>query len=246
MQRWELCYYRNMSTMALTAAERTAATRCRLMQELGPDEKATILSAGKKRYVVAGEAFFHQGAAADALYLVTEGRARLSQVTEAGEQVVVGYVEPGGGLGIIVAICGIPYPLTAEAVDDCTSIAWSSVAMRELMRTYPQLALNALDMIADRFVQLQTQFSDMATKRVEQRVARTLLRLARQFGKRTEKGLLVDMILTRQELAEMTGTNLYNVSRIMSQWERSGWLRSEHQKVLILKAHELVALGEDL
>ena len=58
--------------------------------------------------------------------------------------------------------------------------------------------------------------------------------------------MLIDMPLSRQDLAEMTGTNIYNVSRILSKWEREEWIVSQRQQIVLCKAHELVVLAEDL
>jgi CRP-like cAMP-binding protein len=87
---------------------------------------------------------------------------------------------------------------------------------------------------------------EMATERVEQRIARTLARLANQIGKQTEAGILIDAPLTRQDLAEMTGTTVFTVSRTLKSWEREGILQVGREKVTITNPHRLVVLGEDL
>jgi CRP/FNR family transcriptional regulator, nitrogen oxide reductase regulator len=220
--------------------------RCALLKEISQSDRQAVLETGQERRIQTGEFFFHQGEESDRLYILLAGQVKLVQVTEAGNQVVVGYVGPGGGLGIIMSLSEIPYPLSAEAMEPCLAVGWQRVEMEALMRRYPQLALNSLKMVGKRFAQLQEQFQDLATRRVEQRVARALLRLVRQFGKKVAQGVLIDIPLTRQSLAEMTGTNLYQVSRIVSRWEKEGVVRSENQKIIILKAHELVVLGEDL
>ena len=94
---------------------------------------------------------------------------------------------------------------------------------QELMHDNAQLALNGMRMVGQRFGQMQSRFQELATQRVEQRVARALLRLVRQFGRRVDEGVLIDIAISREELAQMTGTNLYNVSRILSKWEHAGW-----------------------
>jgi CRP-like cAMP-binding protein len=81
---------------------------------------------------------------------------------------------------------------------------------------------------------------------VEQRVARALLRLVRQFGKRVPEGVLLDMPLSRQDLAQMTGTNVYNASRILSKWEQQGLISTSRMQIVLCKAHELVVIAEDL
>lgn len=231
--------------MRITVDENSLAN-CALLKEIPLAERQIILATGQERRVPLGEYFFHQGEESTRLYILLEGQVKLVQVTEAGNQVVIGYMGAGGGLGIVVALSNMPYPLSAEAMEPCLAIGWEREEMEALMRRYPQLALNSLGMVGARFAELQERFRDLATRRVEQRVARALLRLVRQFGKRVPQGVLIDIPLSRQSLAEMTGTNIYQVSRMVSRWEKEGVLQSDHQKITILKAHELVILGEDL
>lgn len=75
---------------------------------------------------------------------------------------------------------------------------------------YPQLARNALRLMVGRIRELQQRTVELATERVEQRIARTLLRLAEQTGKRTEQGVLLNMQLSRQDLAAMTRAGAYD------------------------------------
>jgi CRP/FNR family transcriptional regulator, nitrogen oxide reductase regulator len=232
--------------MIETEAITDALCQCALTQNLTAEARTAVVAAAHPRRVTAGEYFFHQGEESRMMYVLLQGQVKLTQVTEAGAQVIVGYYGPGEGLGIIVSLARMAYPLSAEATEDCQALAWTREDMEGLMRQYPQLALNGMTMIGGRYVQLQERFQDMATRRVEQRVARTLLRLVRQFGRRVEKGVLIDIPLSRQDLAEMAGTNLYSVSRMMSQWERDGILLSDKQQVILVRAHELVVLGEDL
>ena len=81
---------------------------------------------------------------------------------------------------------------------------------------------------------------------MERRIAHTLLRLIRYAGRKVDRGVLLDLPLTRQDLAEMTGTTLYTVSRVLSRWETEGIIESERQQVLVRIPHKLVAIAEDL
>ena len=145
-----------------------------------------------------------------------------------------------------MALNELPYPLSAEAIEPCLAVGWRRETMLDLMQHNAQLALNGLNMVGRRFAQMQSRFQELATQRVEQRVARALMRLVRQFGRRTAEGLLIDMPLSREDLAQMTGTNLYNVSRILSKWEGDGLIATGRKQVTLLNAHELVVLAEDI
>jgi len=118
--------------------------------------------------------------------------------------------------------------------------------MMLLVRQMPQLALNAIQFMAQHLQEFQDRYRELATQRVERRLARTILRLASQTGRKVEEGVLIDMPLTRQDLAEMSGTTLYTVSRTLSKWETDGLIISGREKVIIRFPHGLVAIAEDL
>jgi CRP-like cAMP-binding protein len=217
-----------------------------LLKGLTPAELDQLMEEARLRCFPRGEFFFHQGEDAIILYIVLEGRVKLSQVAPDGTQVIVNYLGPGDELGIIVALSAMPYPLSAEAIEDCSAAAWHRDQMKEFMIQIPQLALNGMEMIGRRFARLQQRFQEVATQRVEQRVARALMRLTRQFGRRTPEGVLLDMPLTREDLAQMTGTNLYNVSRILSKWEQAGYIQTGRGQIVLGQVHELVRIAEDL
>jgi CRP-like cAMP-binding protein len=86
----------------------------------------------------------------------------------------------------------------------------------------------------------------LATERVERRIAHGLLRLARQIGRDVDGGVLIDLTLSRQDIAEMTGTTLYTVSRTLSGWEQRGIVRTGRERVLVRRLDELQAIAEDL
>lgn len=217
-----------------------------MLRDLDGSECAMFLDHGRPRRVEEGNYLFHQGEPAELFYIVVEGRVKLTQVTPNGDQVILQIVGPGGGIGIIVALGEMDYPASAEAVEVCLVYVWDRETTRHLMLQIPQLALNGMELIAKRFANLQARYQEVATQRVEQRVAITLLRLVRQFGRRTEEGVLIDMALSRRDLAEMTGTNFYNVSRILSKWEQAGHVALGRMRVVIKQAHPLVVIAEGI
>lgn len=209
-------------------------------------EREAALEAAQQLHLAKGEYYFHQGEKALAFFIVVKGRVRLTQLTPEGHQIIIRYLGPGEGMGIIVVLSNTIYPVSAEVVADCTALKWDYHAAVQLMELFPGMALNALRLVAGRFQELQSRYQELATERVERRVARTLLRLARQTGRRTEQGVLIDLPLSRQDLGEMTGTTLYTVSRILSNWEQQGLIETGRERVIICNPHGLVVIAEDL
>jgi CRP-like cAMP-binding protein len=192
------------------------------------------------------EYLFHQGDPARRFCVLVTGKVKLTQLTEDGQQIILRYVSPGEAFAVIAVLSKIPYPVTATAVNQVSLLSWEDQKMLELMHQYPQLAINSLSILATRIQEFQDRFREIATERVERRIARALLRLASQTGRKLEHGILIDISLTRQDLAEMTGTTLYTVSRTLSQWEKDGLVSSQREQVTILSPHKLVVLAEDM
>lgn len=217
-----------------------------LFQGLSDAELTAVARAGRHRQAKSDAFFFHQGEPATTLYVLTRGRVRLAQVTPEGQQLILRFIGPGNMFGGIAALGEKIYPAAAQAVDDCEALAWNGETMRRLMERYPRIALNALELLAERIQAVQDRYRELATERVERRIARALLRLVQQTGRRVEAGVLIDMPLSRHDLAEMTGTTLYTVSRTLSRWEGEGLVETGRQRVLIRNPHSLVAIAEDL
>jgi CRP-like cAMP-binding protein len=220
--------------------------RVALFAGLSSEALADVRRTARVRLVPAGSFFFHQGDPATACYVLLQGRVRVTQLNEAGHQVILHMLGPGDGFALVAPFAGGEYGVSAEVVEDARALTWDGPSMARLMTAWPQLALNALGFLAGRLHELQQRYRELATERVERRVARAVLRLARQAGRKTEAGILIDLPLSRQDLAEMTGTTLYTVSRILSAWEAAGLVEVGRERVVIKRGHGLVSIAEDL
>lgn len=213
---------------------------------LPEDELTQIIEAAYLRRLEDGAFFFFEANPAEAVYVLLEGKVKLTQVTNEGQQVILGYLSPGRQYGIIAMLPGQPYPVSAQAVGDSQALTWDQATLTRLAERFPRIALNALKIMAEQIREFQNRVRELSTQRVERRIARTVLRLARQSGRKTDEGVLVDLPLSRQDIAEMTGTTLYTVSRVLSNWEERGLVKSERQQVIITYPHGLVSLAEDI
>jgi CRP-like cAMP-binding protein len=194
----------------------------------------------------AGRAFFREGEPARVFYVLRRGRVKFTQISAEGHEVilrVIGSGEPFGGVAAFAE--NATYPVTARAVEPSDAYAWDGAKMLGLMRRFPDVAINAARMIADRFHDLQRQHRELMTERVERRIARALLRLVQGAGRRVEAGVEIDFPLSRQDLAQMTGTTLFTVSRTLSAWEQDGLIKAARRRVVVKQPHRLVRIAED-
>lgn len=220
--------------------------QCPSFRGLQVTDLQAVLQAAARRRVQRNAFFFHQGNPATAFYVLSQGEAKLTQVTPEGHQMLVRFVGPGECFGGIAALMNADYTLSAQAVEDCQALTWAGETLAQLMERYPRIALNVMAVQAGQYRQLLDRYQQLLTERVERRVARMLLRLAGQAGQKAEDGVLIGLPLSREDLADMTGTTLYTVSRILSRWERQGLVEAGRERVLIHQPHALVAIAEDL
>jgi CRP-like cAMP-binding protein len=217
-----------------------------LLRGLDKKEISTIVEAAQIRNTDSGAFFFMEEDEADRAYVLLDGKVKLIQVTTDGQQVILGYLIPGRVYGIIAVLKKVTYPVSAQAVGTCKALVWNQKTLNRLMDQFPRMALNALRIMAGQIREFQNTVKDLSTKRVEQRIARAIIRLARESGKKTEDGVLIDLPLSRQDIAEMTGTTLYTVSRVIKDWEKQNFVKSQRQRIMITFPHGLVTIAEDL
>jgi len=220
--------------------------RSPVFQGLSAEALAAVAATGALRRLRRREILFNQGDTAEELAVVLAGRLKLTQVTAEGQEVIVRYIGPGEMCAAVALFPGQAYPATAEAVGDTSVIAWPRRSLDELAREHPQLALNVLRLLTERMGELSDRLRELATERVARRVAHALLRLAHKAGRRTDRGVEIDMPLTREDIARLSGTTLFTVSRLMADWEEAGIVESGRERVTIRLPHQLVAIAEDL
>jgi CRP-like cAMP-binding protein len=228
----------------MAAVDRSLVAELPVFAGLAPAELDAILSEARSIRYPKNSAVFQEGEDVHSFFVLLHGHVRASKTTPAGQQVVVRYVTPGEIFGVAPAIGLTKYPATATAVDDSVALAWPSAAWPRLVARHPALATNTLQTVGNRLQETHTRVVEMSTQQVERRVAHALLRLARQAGRKVEQGVEIDFPISRQDIAEMTGTTLHTVSRTLSAWESQGLIESGRQRVVLRDPHRLFVLAE--
>jgi CRP-like cAMP-binding protein len=219
--------------------------------EIFADVPAAILDrladAARKQAVSTAELIFRQGETAASFYLLLSGRVRLVQHTLEGKDVTMSTFVPGDVIGIGAALIGEAYPGSAEALELVALLALPGDLMWQVMNECAPLAVHMLRFVVARLHEAHDHIRELSAERVQQRVARSLVRLARKVGlKQADGSICLDLRLSRQDLAQMNGATLETVSRILSAWEREGLVDSGREQIIILKPHALIVIAEDL
>jgi len=228
----------------MPSVDRSVVANIPLFAGLAPGEIDEILQQGRSIKFSKDAAIFDQGADAESFFVLLHGYLRVEKTTAQGQQIVVRYVSAGEIFGVAQALALKQYPATAVAAVDSVVLRWPSAIWPKLTARFPGLAANALRTIGNRLQDTQARVLEMSSEQVEQRVAHALLRLAKQAGRKTEAGVEIDFPISRQDVAEMTGTTLHTVSRILSAWEQQGLVEGGRQRIVLRNPHRLFGLAE--
>ncbi|MCX2698831.1 Crp/Fnr family transcriptional regulator [Ochrobactrum chromiisoli] len=228
----------------MATIDRGLVRKLSLFAKMGDNELDKLVSYASSRHIAQSESIFEQGDDAVTFYLLLYGRLKVNQVTSDGQQIIVRMVHPGDLFGFAKALQRHDYPGTAVAVTDSFVLGWPAELWDYFVEQNPGLAMNAIQTIGKRLEEAHTRIREMSTEEVERRVAHVVLRLAQKAGKKEENGIRIDFPITRQEIAEMTGTTLHTVSRILSGWESKGLVLGGRQKLTVTNTQGIRRLAE--
>jgi CRP-like cAMP-binding protein len=214
-----------------------------LFEGLTPDARIDVAGRGRVQTLAKGTILFVQGEPAERCHTLLRGRVRIAQSGSDGGQVIVRFVGPGEIFGTVALFTDRRYPAEATAVTDSVELSWPEPILLELIRRYPQIALNLTRIIGNRLREVQERLRELATERVDQRIAHALLRLADRRITDDEEDAVIEFPLTRQDVAEMCGATLYTVSRVLTAWEKAGYIATHRKRLSIRKLGDIRRLA---
>ena len=232
----------------LSAASRIAG-RVALMRDaplfegLSEKECEKIASYARARTFARNEMIFMQGQPLRNLALIRTGSVKITQLSSKGSEVILWMHGCGSVVGMLSESSAGHNPCSACAMEQCTALVWEFASLQNLMVEYPKLRKNSAHILASRLGELEERFREVATEKVSRRLAHALLRLLKQIGKAVDEG--IEVSLSRDELAQMTGTTLFTISRILSKWGEMGFILPRREAVVVRDARQLEMAGNE-
>lgn len=209
---------------------------------ISPVECERIFMAARKKEFTRGEMLFREGDAVEHVILLTSGFVKVTQLGTSGSQVILRFAAPGDVLGADSLLSAGVHCRTAEAFRTCEALVWDARGFKNLVDRWPVFHQNMVRLIDGELLELEERFREVATERVAPRVARQLIRLLEKIGRMVNGEM--ELSLSREELAQMTGTTLFTVSRLLSAWEVRGMVRPRREGVTICDVASLRSISE--
>jgi CRP-like cAMP-binding protein len=212
-----------------------------LFANIPPADCREIVSLASEREFSRRDIIFLEGDPIRHVTLLTFGSAKVMRLGQNGTEVILRIAGPGD----VVELTGLSshgrHGSMAQALSASIALIWEAGTFQNLAERSPALRRNMLEVVAQRLQELEDRYREISTEKVATRLSHQLLRLFNQLGRRVDGNGTLKINLSREELAQLTGTTLFTVSRLLSNWNERGVLTAGRECVYV---HNIQALRE--
>lgn len=216
-----------------------------LFAGLSPEEIRVLAARTVPKRIASGELLFSEGDACKGLYVIASGKLRIFKSSASGREQVLSVEGPGGSVAELPVFDGAPYPASVSAVEDSQILFISREDFRRFCLERPEVALKMLAVVGARLRRLVGIIEELSFATVRQRLVAVLVRLVESEGKRTKRGIELQLPGTHQDLAQQLGTVRELVSRNLMRLQAEGLLQVDGRSITILDLPGLSAITEN-
>lgn len=205
-----------------------------MLRRVSPALRARVAEVARLKTYADRELIFAEGDPSDAFIIIVSGRVKVFKATPAGKEIILEIFGAGDPLGAVAVYEGAPFMASALTLEPTQLLSIEQGAFFRLLEAEPVLVRGLLSGLTLRLAELTRRLAELTGARVETRFARLFLKLCDQIGKPDRGGTFVAMPLSRQELADLTGTTIETTIRIMSRWQKEAVLQTDKDGFVVL------------
>lgn len=179
------------------------------------DDLLTIEKISRQRQCKKNTILFSQGEPGEAIYFTMSGKVKIFKTSEDGKEHTLTIAAPGDIFAEVVLFNEVPYPASAEVIEDGIIAFIRNADMERALENNPKIAVAIIKALNKRLIESQSQVESLAFQDARSRTAEVLLSLARNHGKQSDNGIELDLGLSRQELANMVGVTRETFTRAL-------------------------------
>jgi CRP-like cAMP-binding protein len=216
--------------------------RIPIFANLSAADSNAILSAAHEKEFGRRQTIFVEGAPCRQVLLLLSGCVKTTQLGPTGCEVILRLNGPGELIGAVESYLGNNNLVTARTTQTTTALVWEASTFEAVSDRFPVLRRNTARLLGFRLQELEERFREISTQKVAPRLSQQLIRLSNQLRQHSQ-GVL-EIGLSREELAQLTGTTLFTVSRLLCQWERQGIVSTRREAVVVRNLKALMEMSE--
>ncbi len=220
-----------------------------LFKAMQMSELDAILAMATERQVRRGQIIFQKGDAGSSMMAVLTGRVRVGANSSEGKELTLDIIDPGEVFGEIALLDGKPRSADATATENSTLLVLGRREVLPFLMANPDLMFRVLMVVCGRLRQSSVALEDLALFDLPGRLARVVLKLADDYGRKTGDGVRINVRLSQKDLSNLVATSRESVNKQMAVWRSKGVLATEGSSMILRDRavlEELVGPGREL
>ncbi|MFL0270276.1 Crp/Fnr family transcriptional regulator [Candidatus Clostridium radicumherbarum] len=219
---------------------RYCAKKAPIFSVLDSDQLVEVTSSIIRRKYKKGQIIFFEGDVSDKFYIINGGKIKIFKYTKEGKEQILYILSEGDFIGYLSLLKKGRFDYNAEALEDVNVCMLTKDDFDKIVKRTPEISLRILESLHDRLVSLENLVQTLSTKDIETRIAAILKNFAREFGKEEAKGIVIEMPLSREEMANYIGVTRETMSRKLTSMEDDGTIELVGNKKIIIKDLQLL------
>jgi CRP-like cAMP-binding protein len=217
-----------------------------LFGSLTEDELARLVAYGATQNYRGGQVIFQKGDPGESVAVVVRGKVKISSISLDGREALLSFVDVGHCFGEIALLDGKARSADATAAEDTELFVLKRRDLMSFLERHPEIALRIIGVLCDRLRRTTEMIEDAVLLQMGPRIAKALLRLLRDFGRKHAEGIRLDLKLSQRELGSYVGLARENVNRQLGAWRQAGLVSIEGGQIIVHKLERLRQIAQEL
>jgi CRP/FNR family transcriptional regulator/CRP/FNR family cyclic AMP-dependent transcriptional regulator len=210
-----------------------------LFTDLADEDLQELMAVARRRIFRSGEVIFHRDDPGQVLYVIKEGKVKISLISPEGQEISLVVFGKGECFGEFAILDGLPRSADAVALERVECYTLQRSDFHKAIMKNPKIAIQVLEVLSKRLRTTDQMIEDLIFLDVYGRVAKKLLELADAHGSKVADGIRIDMRLTQQELASMVGASRESVNKVMGYFTDKNFISTDKHRITLLRIVEL-------
>jgi CRP/FNR family cyclic AMP-dependent transcriptional regulator len=210
-----------------------------IFANLSEEDAQELMAVARRRSFRAGEVIFHRDDPGQVLYIIKEGKVKISLISPDGQEISLVVFGKGECFGELALLDGEPRSADAIALEKVECYTLQRSDFQNAIMKHPTIAIQVLEVLSRRLRKTDRQVEDLIFLDVYGRVAKKLLELANEHGVKVDDGTRIEVRLTQQELASMVGASRESVNKVMGYFTDKQFISTDKHKITIHRIADL-------
>lgn len=212
------------------------------LSKMDHTDRENLIALSNKHHYQKGDYIFQVGDPGKFVYLLVDGRAKISQLSTAGKEMILWFCLPGEIFGLAELPRGGTREVFAQACTDADVYVISREDFNAFLLKNPSTAMQIIDLLSCRMRVLGHVLMNLATDDVTSRIIKLILRLGARYPQSSHTCSHLEYPMTHQEIADMVGTSRQTVTGVLGQLRKKGVVSMERHRIRIENQEELEQL----